>query len=406
VAELERVVIVGGGLAGATAAATLRAEGYEGGIALVAAEARPPYERPPLSKELLRGEQPFEKALVRPEEFYAGNGIELLLGTRAVRIDPVGRRVELAAGESLAYDAVLVATGGANRPLPVPGAELGGVLGLRTVDESERIRAAALEGGPAVVVGMGFIGSEVAASLRELGVAVTAVEPLAAPLARVLGPEVGGTVAALHRAHGVELLLGEGVEAFEGDRRVERVVTSSGRRLDAAFVVTGVGIAPAVELFEGTGVELEDGAVVDALGRTRVDGIWAAGDVARHEHPVLGRRVRVEHFQHAHEHGAAVARAMLGKGEPYAPPYWFWSDQYDANLQLAGLPDGWDELLVRGSLDELDYVAFYLAGGRVVAAAAMNRGRDLRRATPLVASRAVADRDALRDEGVDLRDLG
>jgi 3-phenylpropionate/trans-cinnamate dioxygenase ferredoxin reductase subunit len=398
-------VILGASLAGGTAAATLREEGFDGRIVLVGEEPQPPYERPPLSKKYLQGQQPFERCLVHPPGFYEANGVETRFGVRATRIDPAGRTVELADGERLAYDRVLVTTGTRNRRLPIPGLDLPGVYGLRSVAEADRIAAEARPGRKAVVVGMGFIGAEVAASLRQLGLAVTAIEFFKVPLFRVLGEEVGRAVAGLHRDHGVDLVFEDSVVAFEGAGQVERVVTKAGRRINCDFAVVGLGVEPAAEVVAGTGVTLDNGIVVDAYCRTSVDGIYAAGDVANHYHPVFERQVRVEHWQNALKQGAAAARSMLGKGEPYAEVHWFWSDQYDANLQYAGFHTEWDELILRGSLEGRRFVAFYLKEGRVLAAAAMNQGRDLRRTLPVIASRVQVDVGRLRDESVDLRTL-
>ena len=398
-------VVVGASLSGASAAAALRAEGFDGRVVLVGTEPELPYERPPLSKEYLRGEVPLDKAFVRPESFYAENAIELRLGVRAERVDPAGRAVELAGGARLSYDKLLLATGARNRRLPVPGTELDGVLDLRTAADAGRIREEARPGRRAVVAGLGFIGSEVAASLRQLGLDVTAVEMLATPLEPALGVEVGRTIAELHRDHGVELVLGDGVGSFEGDGRVREVVTASGRRIECDFAVVGVGVAPAVEVVAGTGVELDGGIAVDELCRTSVPGIYAAGDVAAHVHPLAGRRIRVEHWQNAIRQGEAAALSMLGRGAPYDEVHWFWSDQYDANLQYAGFHGPWDELVVRGSLEERSFVAFYLREGRVQAAAALNRGKDLRRAIALVRAGAAPDPAALRDPDTDLRTL-
>jgi 3-phenylpropionate/trans-cinnamate dioxygenase ferredoxin reductase subunit len=398
-------VILGASLAGGTAAATLREEGFDGRIVLVGEEPQPPYERPPLSKKYLQGQQSFERCLVRPPGFYEANGIETRFGVRATRIDPAGRTVELADGERLAYDKVLVTTGARNRRLPIPGLDLPGVYGLRSVAEADRIAAEARPGRKAVVVGMVFIGAEVAASLRQLGLAVTAIEFFKVPLFRVLGEEVGRAVAGLHRDHGVDLVFEDSVVAFEGAGQVERVVTQAGRRIDCDFAVVGLGVEPAAEVVAGTGVKLDNGIVVDAYCRTSVDGIYAAGDVANHYHPVFERQMRVEHWQNALQQGAAAARSMLGKGEPYAEVHWFWSDQYDANLQYAGFHTEWDELVLRGSLEGRRFVAFYLKEGRVLAAAAMNQGRDLRRTLPVIAARVQVDAGRLRDENVDLRTL-
>ena len=400
------IAIVGAGLCGATAAFTLRDEGFEGRIVLVGDEEELPYERPPLSKRYLSGEQPFEKALVRPAAMYEDLGIELVLGTPATGIDVRERAVELRDGRRVAADRILIATGGRNRRPPIPGLELEGVYGLRTRADADAIREEARGGERVVVIGLGFIGAEVAATLRSLGLEVTAIEAFAAPLERVLGRQVGDTIASLHREHGVEVVLGDAVARLEGERgRVRRVVTASGAVFPCDFVVVGLGIQPNVEIAEGAGIELGDGILVDERCRTSVEGVYAAGDVGCHWHPLLGERIRVEHWLNAIDQGAAAARAMLGRGEPYAPVHWFWSDQYDANLQYAGHHREWDELVVRGSLEERRFVAYYLSGGVPLAAAALNMARDLRRSFGLLRARRPVDPAVLRDPEVDLREL-
>jgi 3-phenylpropionate/trans-cinnamate dioxygenase ferredoxin reductase component len=401
----ETFVIVGAGLAGGGAAATLRQEGFEGGVILVGAEPQPPYERPPLSKEYLRGEFSFEQALVQEPGFYDENGIETRLGVRAARVDAVARVVELEGGERVAYDKLLITTGGRNRHFPIPGLDLEGIYDLRTVDDSDRLRAEIAPGRRAVVVGMGFIGSEVAASLRQSGVDVVVVDRNEVPLRRVLGEEVGRVMEGIHRDHGVSMVFEDTVAAFEGAGRVERVTTGRGRRIECDFVVVGLGTEPVTELLAGTGAEIDNGVVVDEHLRTGVEGIYAAGDVANHYHPVFERHIRVEHWQNALKQGPAAARSMLDKGEPYEEIPWFWSDQYEHNLQYAGFHTEWDELVVRGSMEERNFVAFYRKDERVLAAVAVNRGRDLRRSMPLIKAREPVDAAKLCDLGVDLRTL-
>mgnify|MGYP000253431599 CR=1 FL=1 len=397
------VAIAGASLAGASAALALRDEGFAGRIVLVGAETELPYERPPLSKKYLSGEQAFDKALVRPEVVYEEQRVELLLGTPVTSVDPRGRALVLADGRRVRADRLLVTTGGRNRRPPIPGLDLPGVHDLRTRADSDAIRAELHAGARAVVVGMGFIGSEVAATVRTAGVDVVAIEAFAVPLERVLGPEVGSALASLHRDHGVELVLGEGVASIEGDGRVRRVRTVSGRTVECDLVVTGLGIEPNTELVEGSGVDVDDGIVVDELCRTSVEGIYAAGDVARHHHPIFRAHVRVEHWLNAIEQGRAAARSMLGNGAPYAELHWFWSDQYDANLQYAGHHRDWDELVVRGSLEERRFVGYYLKDGVPLAAVALNMGRDLRRSFGLLRARRPVDPELLRDPDVDLR---
>jgi 3-phenylpropionate/trans-cinnamate dioxygenase ferredoxin reductase component len=400
-----RYVIVGASLAGATAAITLREEGADGTVTLIGAENELPYERPPLSKAYLRGDVPFDKALVRSAAFYTEHGIETILGTRVARIDPSTSVVELEDRRHVPFDALLIATGGRNRRVSIPGADHEGIYGLRTVQDADRIRKEIVAGRRVVVVGMGFIGSEVAASLRQKGLDVVAIDPSKTPLFRVLGEAVGQTIADLHRAHGVRTIFEDTVAAFEGTRRVTHVVTKAGLRLECDFVVVGIGIEPAVEILEGSGIHVNNGVVVDEYCQTNVSGVYAAGDVANHYHPIFNRRIRVEHWQNAIKQGAAAARNMLGRRVAYDEIHWFWSDQYDANLQYAGFHASWEQLIVRGRLDSGSYLACYVNDGRIDAVVGLNRPRDVRRVMPFIKSRRAVDLEQLRDEGVDLRSL-
>ena len=399
---MRTAVIVGAGLAGGSAASTLRQDGFDGRIVLLGAEEHPPYERPPLSKEFLRGEQALADVYLRPAGWYGENEIELRTGVRAERIDPGAHEVELEGGERIRFDMALIATGARNRRFPIPGLDLEGVLDLRTVADAERIQRAAQPGARAAVVGMGFIGAEVASSIRSRGVEVTAIEPFETPLFRVLGPDVGRVVEAFHRDHGVDMRFGETVDRFEGGERVKAVVTKSGLRVECDFAVVGVGVQPNVEIAEG--LEVDNGIVVDATLRTSAPDVWAAGDVARHDHPVFGP-VRVEHFDNALKMGPAAARNMLGARAVFDDPHWFWSDQYEMNLQMAGFAMTWDDLVIRGSLEERSFTGFYLAGGVLRSVVSVNRQRDVRRAMPLVKAAIRPDPAQLRDEDVDLRTL-
>ncbi|MBA3552660.1 MAG: FAD-dependent oxidoreductase [Actinobacteria bacterium] len=398
-------VVIGANLAGGSAVVTMRSEGFDGRIVLVGEEAHPPYERPPLSKEYLRGETSFEKSFLVAPSWYIENDVDLRLGTRCHRVDVNGRAVELDGGERIAYDAVLVATGGRNRRLRVPGADLEGIFELRTREDADHIREAASQGRRAVVVGAGFIGTEVAASLRDLGLEVAVVELFDAPLVRVLGSRVGRVLEGIHRDRGVRFHFSQVVARFEGHRRVERVVTDRGTSLDCDFVVVGVGIEPSVDVVRDSGLRLENGIAVDARCRSSVEGIYAAGDVANHQHPLFGASVRVEHWDNALKQGAAAARNMIGREEVFDDPHWFWSDQFGVNIQYVGHAPTWDELVVRGSIPDLSFVAFYLKDGLVVAAAGLGRGKDVRRAAALVRARRPIDRRSLRDDEVDLRKL-
>ena len=398
-------VIVGASLAGATAAITLREEDADGTVTLIGAEHNPPYERPPLSKTYLRGELPFDKALVRPAAFYAEQRIETVFGTRATRIDASARIVELEDRRRVPFDALLIATGGRNRRISIPGGHLEGIFGLRTVQDADRIRTEMVAGRRVVVVGMGFIGSEVAASLRQKGLDVVAIDPSKTPLFRVLGEAVGETIADLHRAHGVRTIFEDTVAAFEGTERVRQVVTKGGLRLECDFVVVGIGIEPAVDLLEGSSIIVDNGVVVDEYCETNASGVYAAGDVANHYHPIFDRRIRVEHWQNAIKQGAAAARNMLGRRVAYDEVHWFWSDQYEANLQYAGFHTQWEQLVVRGRLDSGSYLACYVNDGRIDAAVGLNRPKDVRRVMPLIKARHKVNLAELRDDGVDLRSL-
>ena len=400
-----RYVIVGASLAGATAAITLREEGADGTVTLIGAENELPYERPPLSKAYLRGDVPFDKALVRPAAFYTEHGIETVFGARATRIDLSDRFVELEDHRRVPFDALLIATGGRNRRVSIPGGDLDGIYGLRTVQDADRIRNEMVAGRRVVIVGMGFIGSEVAASLRQKGLNVVAIDPSKTPLFRALGEAVGRTIADLHRAQGVRTIFEDTVAAFEGTTRVTHVVTKGGLRIECDFVVVGIGIEPAVELVGGSGIHVENGIVVDEYCQTNVSGVYAAGDVANHYHPIFNRRIRVEHWLNAIKQGAAAARNMLGKRGAYDEVPWFWSDQYDANLQYAGFHTKWELLVVRGAMDSGSYLACYVNDGRIDAVVGLNRAKDVRRVMPLIKSRRVVDLEQLGDEGVDLRSL-
>jgi 3-phenylpropionate/trans-cinnamate dioxygenase ferredoxin reductase component len=399
-------VIVGASLAGATAAITLRQEGFDGTVTLIGAEPVPPYARPPLSKAYLRGDAPFDQALVRPLAFYADHDIQTMFGTRVIRIDPSKRIVELENRQRMPFDALLIATGGRNRQMSIPGSGLEGIYGLRTVDDADRIREEIIPGRRVVVVGMGFIGSEVAASLRQKGLEVVAIHSSTTPLSRVLGETVGQTIADLHRAHGVRTIFQDRVVRFEGRRRVASVVTKGGLRLECDFVVVGIGIEPAVEMLEGDNILLvHNGVVVDQYCRTNVSGIFAAGDVANHYHPILDRQMRVEHWHNALKQGEVAARNMLGRSVAYEEVHWFWSDQYEANLQYAGFQPEWKQLVVRGRLDSGSFLACYLNDGRIDAVVGLNRAKDVRRVMPLIKARRAINLEQLRDESVDLRTL-
>ena len=386
----------------------MREEGYTGPIMLIGDEPGIPFGRPPLSKTYLRGEETLDGWLVAPSDWYGSHDVDCRRDT-VVRIDVASHHIELRSGESVEYSHLLVATGGRNRTLDIPGAGLDGIHQLRTVAESDAIKREARPGARAVLVGMGFIGSEVAASLRQLGVEVTTVEPGDVPLANALGRDMGAVMAAIHRDQGVELVVRDQVVRFEGDKRVERAITRTGRSIDCDFAVIAVGIQPNIEVLQDTGVATDNGVLVDGNCRTNVPDIFAAGDVANHLHPLFGR-VRVEHYNNAEKQGRYAASAMLGSPEPYAYLHTFWSDQYEHKLEYAGHVRQWDQFVVRGSLDERKLVGFYLAEGVLLAAVGLNRGGDpeldeegeMAKAARLIAKRARPNPKDLVDEDADL----
>jgi 3-phenylpropionate/trans-cinnamate dioxygenase ferredoxin reductase subunit len=405
VADDRTFVVVGASLCGATAVATLRAEGFDGRIVLIGAEDLPPYERPPLSKEYLRGEDPFERILVRPPEWYGEQDVQARFGTIVTQLDLAERAVVLAGGERVPFDSLLVATGGRNRRIDAPGSELPGVLDLRDLDDADRLRGAVAGGARVACVGMGFIGAEVAASLRSMGCDVTVVEMFETALYRVLGGDIGRVLEGIHRDRGVAMYFNDLVARFEGDGRLERVVTNGGRSIEVDVAVVGVGTEPAVDVMAGTGLDQPGGIPVGATLETTLPGVFAAGDVARHDHPVFGP-IRVEHFDNALKMGEAVARNMLGAGQVFDDPHWFWSDQYDVQVQMAGFAPTWDRMVVRGSLEERSFCAFLLdAGGVLRSAVSIAWPRDVRRSFGLIRTRARPDPAALADPAVDLRTL-
>jgi 3-phenylpropionate/trans-cinnamate dioxygenase ferredoxin reductase component len=404
-ASTSTFVIVGASLAGAKAAETLRDEGFDGRIVLIGAEAERPYERPPLSKEYLRGEAGREKIWVHDDaSFYDVHTIELRLETAAVDLDAARREITLAGGERLTFDRLLLSTGAHPRRLNVPGADLGGVHELRSVESSDAIRARLDRGGKVVVVGAGWIGSEAAASARQRGLDVTVIEPASVPLERVLGTELGAVYRDVHVDHGVEMVLGSGVDAFEGDGAVERVRAADGRLFDCDFAIVGIGVVPRTELAVAGGLAVDNGIVCDRNLETSVPGIFAAGDVAQHDHPVLGP-TRVEHWSNALHQGPAAARNMLGREQAYDRVPYFFSDQYDVGMEYTGQATPGSRLVLRGDTATREFIAFWIDGDRLVAGMNVNVwdvadpiGRLIRERTPV-------DDDALRDPSVALEDL-
>jgi 3-phenylpropionate/trans-cinnamate dioxygenase ferredoxin reductase subunit len=398
-------VIVGGSLAGASAAHALRAEGFDGRVVLLGEEPELPYERPPLSKGYLSGETPRGDVYVHQQSFYAANAIDLRTGVRVAAVDRSAAQVVLESDERVPFDALLLATGASPRHLQVPGADLDGIFYLRELTDADALRERVGRGGKLVVVGAGWIGSEVAASARQQGVDVTVLDPEAVPLARVLGPDVGGFYRDLHASRGVELLMRTGVASFEGSGQVHRVVTTDGQRIDTDFVVVGIGVQPRTELADAAGLTVDNGIVTDELLRSSDPRIFAAGDVARARHPFYQDHVRVEHWATARDQGAAAGRNMLGRGEPYDKLPYFFSEQYDAGMEYRGWAPQWDQVVFRGDPRGGQFLAFWLKDRRVLAGMNVNIwgvGDDVE---SLIRSRTEVDRSRLADLDVPLTDV-
>ncbi|HEX6460761.1 MAG TPA: FAD-dependent oxidoreductase [Thermoleophilaceae bacterium] len=399
-------VIVGAGFAGAKAAETLRTEGFDGRIVLVGAEPERPYERPPLSKEYLRGEAEREKVYVHEDGFYEENEIELHLRTSVAAVDAAAGEAVLDSGDRLGFHKLLLATGAAPRKLEVAGHDLDGIHYLRDVEDSDLLRARLDAGsGHVVVIGAGWIGAEVAASARMKGLDVTLVEMTEVPLERVLGHELGAIYRDIHVDHGVDFRGGVGLERFEGSTAVERVVLADGSSIDCDFVVVGVGVTPRVQLAQASGIEVENGVVVNELLESSVPGVFAAGDVANAWHPLISRRLRVEHWANALTQGPAAALSMLGRGKPFDHVPYFFSDQYDVGMEYAGFPSDWDEVVFRGDVAAREFIAFWLQEQRVVAGMNVNVWDVNESIQELVRSGRPVERARLIDTDVPLEEL-
>ena len=398
-------VIVGASLAGAKAAETLREEGFDGPIALIGEEEERPYERPSLSKDYLLGKAERETIYVHPQAWYADHGVDLRLGTLVTRVDPLAHEVTLADGSLIGYGKLLLATGSAPRRLPLPGADAEGVLYLRRVGDSDRIRTTLQTATRIAVIGAGWIGLETAAAARSAGVEVTVLEAAELPLLRVLGREVAESFAGLHREHGVDLRFGVQVAEITGSGgQADGVRLADGSHIPADAVVVGIGITPNSELADAAGLEIGNGIVVDAGLRSSDPDIYAAGDVANAYHPLLGRHVRVEHWANALNQPQVAARAMLGQDVAYDLVPYFYTDQYDLGMEYAGYvePGGYDRVVFRGDVEGREFVAFWLRGGRVLAGMNVNIWDVNEMIQAIVRGGRTVDASRLADPGVPL----
>jgi NADPH-dependent 2,4-dienoyl-CoA reductase/sulfur reductase-like enzyme len=372
---------------------------------LVGTETHPPYERPPLSKELLAGAIEHAKTYLYPEAFYAEKDIALRLGTTVGAIDRKNQRLDLGHGETLPYDALLLTTGARARKLPLPGGDGQRVFYLRDIDDSLALRGKLTDGVRIAVIGAGFIGLEVAATARKRGAQVTVLELAPQPLARVAAPELGDYLATLHRAKGVDLRTGVKVTAIEDTGNELRIFLDGGDPVIADYAAIGIGAQPNVELATEAGIETRDGIIVDQFGRSSDAAVFAAGDVTRHLNPLLGRHVRLEAWQNAQNQGIAVAKIIAGGEQAFSEVPWFWTDQYETNLQMAGAPDKWDSVIFRGEPTDPGFTIFQLQDGKVVAAVTVNNARDMRFGRSLIQSGKIVDPALLGDKTTKLQDL-
>jgi 3-phenylpropionate/trans-cinnamate dioxygenase ferredoxin reductase subunit len=400
----EHAVIVGASHASAQLAVSLRQSGWEGNISVVGEEAIPPYHRPPLSKAYLAGEKHSDELLIRPATFYEKSDIDLVLGTRVTAVDPQSKTITLHDGGSIPYGKLALTTGARVRKLEISGHDQEGIFYLRDLNDVDRIRGFIGPGKSAVIIGGGYIGLETAASLRKLGMAVTVLEALPRVLQRVTAPEVSAFYSRVHGEEGVNIITDAAVQALEGNGTVKGVQLADGSRLDADLVIIGVGVLPATDLAESAGLEVDNGIVVDEFARTSNPDIVAAGDCTNHYNPIYERRLRLESVQNATDQAKTAANTLCGKLETYHALPWFWSDQYDLKLQIAGLSQGFDHVVMRGSADSgRSFAAFYFSGERLLAVDAVNRPKEFMAVRRALTQGQSADPGKLADESVDIQ---
>lgn len=400
-----KVVIIGAGEAGGQTAISLRQGSYEGRIIVLGDEAYIPYERPPLSKAFLAGEAELERMYMRGPEFYPQNKIELRLNTSVKTIDRTKKRVTLINGEALAYDKLVIATGGRVRKLSCPGAELPGVHYLRSIDDVIGYRDQLVAGANLAIIGGGYIGLEVAAVVIKRGCKVTVIEALPRVLNRVVAPEMSAFYTNVHRQAGVNILTSTAVTALEGQGKIEYVVCNTGQRIAADLAIVGIGIVPNIAIAQAAGLNCDNGIVVDKFALTSDPDIYAVGDCSNHPNEILGRRLRLESVPNALAQGKAAALHILGKPEKYAEVPWFWSDQYDLKLQMTGLSEPGDTVVIRGSMPERKFSACYLRHGVFVACNAVNMAKDFLQSKKLIAAKNQIDPVKLADVSIPLKDM-
>ena len=399
-------IIIGASHAAAQLAPTLRQEGWEGRIVVIGDEAWIPYHRPPLSKTFLSGEKTMDEIYIKPQNVYDNADVEFMLNTRVESIDRENKSVSLDNGETLNWDKLALTTGSRVRKIDMPGVDLEGIYYLRDAADVDRIRSRTGEGKKAVIIGGGYIGLETAAVLRKLGMEVTVIEMMERVLQRITTPEISAFYQRIHLEEGVNILCGVGLEAFEGEGSVQKVVCNDGSTHDADLVVIGVGILPNVELAEAAGLEVNNGIVVDKFARTSDPDIVAAGDCTFHPNAFYGRDIRLESVQNASDQARTAALSLCGKDQAYDALPWFWSDQYDLKLQIAGLSQGYDEVVIRGDIEgSRSFAAFYLKDGVIISVDAVNKPPEFMMGKRLISGKVSPDRDKLADASVPIKEL-
>jgi len=400
-------VIIGAGQAGAWAIYALRDEaGFEGRIVLIGDEDYIPYERPPLSKSAMLGDTSVDDAYFWPREKYDEWNIDMRLGVTAQSIDPKDKNVLLSDGTTIGYDRLLLATGTRPRLLPIEGADLGGVHYLRTIADTLAIQEDIPDGGTALIIGGGWIGLEVAGALSKRNCKAVVVEVADRLCGRAVPPEISDWLLSFHQGKGVDVRLNAGVEKLTGENgRLTGAVLQGGEAVDCTLAIVGIGVVPNSEIAEEAGLDIDNGVVVDEQGRTSDPDIFAAGDLTNHPNSLLGRRIRLESWENAQNQGRAAAKAMADQGEEYAEIPWFWSDQFDANIQMIGLPESWEQLATRGDIAANEFITFYLQDGKIDGAISVNNPRDIRMAKRLMQSGKQVSADDLSNPDIKLQAL-
>lgn len=401
----DTIVIVGAGHASGQAAASLRQEGFEGKITLIGEEPYLPYQRPPLSKKFLAGELTIDRVYFKPPEFYDDAHVDVRLNSRVTTLDRGAKEVVTEDGSRISYDKLILTTGSRVRELRCPGSELAGIHYLRTIDDVEAIKGQFIAGKRMVIVGAGYVGLEVAAVAVKHGLEVSVLEMEERVLARVTSPEISQYFHDVHSEAGVNLLYGHGVSSFEGASRLERVTCGNGTSLDADLAIVGIGILPNVELAEEAGLDCDNGIKVDTHCRTSDPDIFAAGDCTQHPNEIYDRRIRLESVHNALEQAKTAAASACGKDKPYVQVPWFWSDQYDLKLQMAGLNQGYDEVVLRGDPAGRKFAAFYLKAGQLIAVDAINAAPEYMMGRKLIGEKARVAPERLGDINISMKEV-